>query len=199
MKTNKILAAIVLAATITTTSAFVGGKENTYKVNNDRSDLTWVGKKVTGEHTGKVSVKEGKLLVDGKTIKGGTVDVDMNSITCTDLTDATWNAKLVGHLKSKDFFFNESFPTAKFEITSVTEKGDGHEVKGKLTIKGITKEISFPASVKFEGKTVAVVGTATVDRTQFDIKYGSANFFENLGDKAISNDFKLEFKIIATM
>ena len=197
MKKTKVLSTIALAA-VCLTLAFTPAKETNYKVNNQRSDLTWTGKKVTGEHTGKISVKEGSLSIDGNNIKGGTVEIDMNSITCTDLTDAGYNAKLVGHLKSKDFFNLEMFSTSKFEITSVKPKGDSFEVTGKLTIKGITNELSFPAAVRFEGKTVAIVGKATVDRTKYDIKYGSSNFFENLGDKAISNDFMLDFKIIAS-
>ena len=197
MKKTTLISSIALA-TVFATLAFTPKKDTAYKINTQRSEVTWTGKKVTGEHTGKITLKEGSLSVDGKTIKGGSVEIDMNSITCTDLTDAGYNAKLVGHLKSKDFFNVEQFAASKFELTSVKASGEGYEVSGKLTIKGISNDISFPASVKFEGKTVAIVGKATVNRTKYDIKYGSASFIENIGDKAISDEFMLDIKLIAS-
>jgi len=170
-----------------------------YKVNPKESSLSWKGKKVTGEHTGNINLASGALVWDGKTLKGGNFDIDVTSITITDLTDAGSNAKLLGHLKSDDFFGVEKFPKASFVITSVTAKEDhNYAVKGKLTIKGITNDVEFPAQVKAEGKKISATAKIIVDRTKYNIKFRSANFFENLGDKAIEDDFELDVKLVAS-
>ncbi len=170
-----------------------------YKVNPKESSLSWKGKKVTGEHTGNINLASGSLTWDGKTLKGGNFDIDVTSITVTDLTDAGSNAKLLGHLKSDDFFGVEKFPKASFIITSAVAKGDNnYAVKGKLTIKGITNDVEFPAQVKAEGKKVSATAKILVDRTKYNIKFRSANFFENLGDKAIADDFELDVKLVAS-
>ncbi|SHI03178.1 Polyisoprenoid-binding protein YceI [Chryseolinea serpens] len=170
-----------------------------YKVNPKESSLQWKGKKVTGEHSGKINLASGSLNWDGKTLKGGNFDIDVTSITVTDITDAETNAKLLGHLKSDDFFGVEKFPKASFVITSATPTGDNsYLVKGKLTIKSIVNDVEFPAQVKAEGKKVTATAKITVDRTKYDIKFRSTNFFENLGDKAIANDFELDVKLVAS-
>jgi polyisoprenoid-binding protein YceI len=170
-----------------------------YKVNPKESSLNWKGKKVTGEHTGNINLASGSLTWDGKTLKGGNFDIDVTSITVTDLTDPGSNAKLLGHLKSDDFFGVEKFPKASFIITSVVAKGDNnYAVKGKLTIKGITNDVEFPAQVKAEGKKILATAKILVDRTKYNIKFRSANFFENLGDKAIADDFELDVKLVAS-
>lgn len=174
-----------------------------YKVNTDISKLEWIGKKVTGQHKGDIKIKEGFLIADNKNnIISGQMIVDMNTINTTDL-EGEWKQKLDGHLKSKDFFFVENYPTASFDIISVTplkseENGNTHQVKGKLTIKGITNEISFPAKVEAKEGKIAAYGKATIDRTQYDIKYGSGKFFEGLGDKMIYDDFEVTFRIAAS-
>jgi len=169
-----------------------------YKVDSKQSKLTWLGKKVTGEHTGNISISDGKILSDGKAIKGGSFTIDMNSITCNDLTDAGYNQKLVGHLKSDDFFGCEKNPKANFVITKVTPSGkDQYNVKGNLTIKGISKEVEFPATITHAGNQVKANATIVVDRTKYDIKYGSGSFFDNLGDKAINNEFELKVELVA--
>jgi len=174
------------------------GKTVTYKVDAQESKVTWQAKKVTGEHTGNVKVSSGSLLIDGKSLKGGSFEVDTRSITVTDIADAESNGKLLGHLRSDDFFSVEKYPAANFVITSVKETGAGnYDVKGKLTIKGITNEVNFPASVKQEKDKVLATARITIDRTKYGIKYRSRNFFENLGDKAIYDDFDLNVSLAA--
>ena len=169
----------------------------TYKVDTHNSSLTWTGRKVTGEHQGKISLTDGVITAEGNTIKSGTFTFDVAGLTVTDLTDSEYNTKLVNHLKSDDFFSVQKHPKASFTITSVTPKGgDAYDVKGKLTIKGITNEISFPAVVKTQNNQLTAAGKATIDRTKYDIKFKSASFFENLGDKAIHDDFELDFKLV---
>ncbi|MCB2408285.1 YceI family protein [Hymenobacter lucidus] len=174
-----------------------------YKVQPQLSTLGWVGKKVTGQHSGTMQFKSGDVTVNGDKITGGTFLVDMTSLKVTDITDADTNGKLVGHLRSDDFFSIEKNPTATFKITKITTiKGAAADannatITGNLTIKGITKPITFPAKIGVKNGVAAASGTATIDRTQFDIKYGSKSFFESIGDKAIDNDFTLSFNVIA--
>lgn len=175
-----------------------------YNVDAAQSNMAWHGKKVTGEHNGTIKIANGTVLVDKNKIVGGTVDIDMNSIVDLDIKDAEYNGKLIGHLKSDDFFSVEKHPKATFKITNVTPiKGAkagsaNYNVAGDLTIKGITKPITFPAQVAVTGNTVTAKSDAVVlDRTKWDIRYGSKSFFANIGDKAINDDFTVQFNLVA--
>lgn len=166
-------------------------------VDTKKSVINWVGKKVTGQHNGRLWLKSGSVDMDKNNIKGGTFVIDMTSIKDDDLKDPEYNAKLTGHLKSDDFFGVQKYPTSTFKITSVKpiSSGGTHEITGDLTIKGITKSISFPAQVDIKGAKATAKGKIKVDRTQFDVKYGSGKFFENLGDKMINDEFELELDL----
>lgn len=203
MKTRQFLAGLAAVGLLAGASAFVSTppskKAATYNVNVSKSMLSWNGKKVTGEHSGNIKLENGQLVVDGNKLTGGTFNFDMNSITCTDLTDPGYNAKFIGHMKSEDFFNTAKYPTATFKITKVTPKGgDAYDITGNMTIKGITNAVTFPATVKMSGNTVTADGKATLDRTKYDIRYGSKSFFENIGDKAIYDDFTVEMKLVAS-
>ncbi len=177
--------------------------DKTLKVNTSASKLTWLGKKVTGEHTGNINISNGNLLIAKNQLVGGNFEIDMNSMTATDITDAGYNTKFIGHMKSDDFFSTEKHPKANFKITSLApikgaKQGEAnYNVTGNLTIKGITNAVTFPATVKVEGNKATANGTATIDRTKYDIKYGSKSFFEGIGDKAIYDDFTLNFNVVA--
>ena len=172
--------------------------DKTLAVDTKNSTVVWGAKKVTGTHAGNVPISSGSLILDGDKLKGGTFVLDMKNLTVTDVKDADMNGKLTGHLKNADFFAVDAHPQAKFVISTVTPKGAGaYDVTGKLTIKGITSDVSFPATVKSEGKKVLADAKITVDRTKYDIKFRSSNFFENLGDKAIHNDFTLDVNLVA--
>jgi polyisoprenoid-binding protein YceI len=177
------------------------GKATSLKVSVAKSDLTWNAKKVTGEHTGKISLKEGTINVDGKKLVGGSFVADLNSITCVDLTDKTYNDKLIGHLKSDDFFSVEKHPTAKFVVTKAVAKSAGvYDVTGDLTIKGITKPVSFPVTLTPTATGTEATGKLVVDRSKYDIKYNSKSFFDvsTLGDKMIHDDFTIDVKLVAS-
>lgn len=170
----------------------------TYKVDASKSVLNWNAKKVTGEHMGTVKFNDGGLTFDGAKLTGGQFKFDMNSIVCTDLTDAGYNAKLIGHLKSEDFFSTAKHPTSTFKITKVTPRGtNAYDVTGDMTIKGITNAVTFPVTVKQNATTVEADGKVKLDRTKYDIKYGSKSFFEGIGDKAIYDEFDIELKMVA--
>jgi polyisoprenoid-binding protein YceI len=194
----------VLALTAVTAFAFTKPEskksETTYSVDTKATTATWLAKKVTGQHNGTVNVSKGSIESKGPgNITGGTIEFDMNSIACADITDKGYNDKLVGHLKSEDFFSVEKNPTAKFVITSATPKSNTEmDIKGNLTIKGITHEITFPAMVKMDNKTLVAIAKIMVDRTKYDIKYGSKSFVEGLGDKAIDDQFEMNVNIVAS-
>ncbi len=201
MKINLVMVSLAALA-LTASTAFTGPIKKvapaTYKVDAAKSVLTWNGKKMTGEHSGNVKVSEGALTVDGTKLTGGQFTFDMNSITCTDLADAGYNAKFIGHMKGEDFFNTAKFPTSTFKITKVTPKGgDKVDITGNMTIKGITNAVTFPATVKMMGNQLVADGKATLDRTKYDIRYGSKSFFENIGDKAIYDDFTIDMKLAA--
>jgi polyisoprenoid-binding protein YceI len=173
-------------------------KPVTYTIDASKSTFKWTGKKVTGTHWGYIKFSNGSITTDGANITGGAFTVDMNSIDCQDIPADKGADKLVGHLKADDFFGTAKFPTSNLVIKSATSKGAGQfDIKADLTIKGITSEIMFPAAITMDGKSLTAKASFKVDRTKFGIKYGSGSFFENLGDKAISNDFDVEIDLAA--
>jgi len=188
------ISSIFLLVAVVSLSAFTTIKPVTYTVDAAKSTITWVGKKVTGSHNGTIALQSGSLAVNGKNVTGGTFTIDMNSIK-----DADGSAKLEGHLKADDFFGVAKFPTSTFVITKVAGSGANVTVSGNLTIKGITKPLSFPATVTVnaDGTASALAGKIVVDRTKYDIKYGSKSFFDSIGDKAINDEFELAVKLVA--
>jgi len=197
-KTLGILTAAVLFV-FTAMASDSKGERTSYEVNTKESKVHWTGKKVTGEHTGYISIGNGTVMVEGEKVVGGEVNIDLNSMVCTDLTNEGMNQKLIGHLKSDDFFSVEKYPEANFAITSMKMKENGeYHVEGNLTMKGATHKISFPASATVEDGKVQAKGTAVVDRTKWDIRYGSGKFFQGLGDRMIYDDFEITFELIAT-
>ena len=168
------------------------GEKTSFEIDTKASKVYWTGKKVSGEHTGYLHVQNGTVYVKNDKVVGADVKLDMNSIECTDLS-GEWKDKLVAHLKNDDFFAVDKFPSATFKIKDV--KGD--KVVGDLTIKGITHEVSFPAEVSVNGSTVTAIGTASIDRTKYGIKYGSGKFFTDLGDRMINDEFEIKFELTA--
>jgi len=177
--------------------------ETSYKVDVNQSKLEWHGKKVTGEHNGLINIKSGSLQYKDDMLTGGEFEIDMNSIVDLDLESEKWNAKLVNHLKSDDWFSVEEFPTATFKITEVkshkAEKMDiNYWIKGDLTIKGITNPIEFTAKIDKTEKGVTGYATMVVDRAKYNVKFGSGSFFEGLGDKLIYDDFDMKVSLTAS-
>ena len=155
------------------------------------SALTWVGSKVTGSHEGTIELKSGYLTLDNNDLVGGEFVIDMTTIVCTDLS-GKGKASIEGHLRSDDFFSVDNFPTASLTILSVKKKGLGqYQVNANITIKGMTQEIMFDAEIKEKTAKAKLV----IDRTEFGIIYKSGNFFEELADKAIYDEFKLSIEL----
>ncbi|MBX3044272.1 MAG: YceI family protein [Candidatus Kapabacteria bacterium] len=171
-----------------------------YAVDSKASNLKWTGEKVLGKHWGTVQIKTGEMKKTGSNFTG-TFTIDMTTIKVDDLKDEATNAKLLGHLKSDDFFSVDKHNTSTFKLKSIKdytpkkdEKGK-HWVTGELTIKGITHEIGFPAEINFDGNGFKANANFTINRAKWDIRYGSGSFFDNLGDKAISDDIKFELSL----
>lgn len=179
-----------------------------YNADLTASVIAWEGTKPDGSHNGTIRLQSGSLLVDGDEVTGGEFVIDMKSIACLDITDAEYNAKLVGHLMSPDFFAVDSFPTARFKATLIEKlsgeiKGaDGvlhtHAITGNLTMKDVTKSITFKAAIAVaDGKVTAVTGPFVIDRSAWNIKYGSRKFFDNLKDKFIYDEIGLKINLTA--
>ena len=166
-------------------------------IDAEHSKVIWKGFKPGGEHYGLITISEGTISITDGTLVGGAFKFDMNSITDTDMpADDEYNAKLVKHLKSADFFDVENFPTATFEITDITDLGGDLKISGNLTIKGTTKNITIPAAmISNNGKVTLKSDVFTVDRTDFNVRYGSKRFFDNLKDKFINDEFELSFEL----
>ncbi|MBT8195790.1 MAG: YceI family protein [Bacteroidia bacterium] len=196
MKTIKTLSLIAFASLFLL--AFTEKKTTSIDVNIQESQIMWKGYKVTGEHSGTINLKSGSFEYEEDKLVGGTFIIDMTSLVCTDL-EGEYKGKLEGHLKSADFFGVEKYPTSKLEITKVVERGTPGDYKlvGNLTIKENTQEIKFNASVVRYENVVKSMADITIDRSDFDVKYGSGSFFDNLGDKTIYDEFDLKIQMVA--
>lgn len=180
-----------------------------YQVNLDESVVEWIGTKPTGQHNGTTKLSEGVLKVSEGQIVGGKFAIDLTSIVVLDITDPETNGKLLGHLKSADFFEVETYPTATFEIVTINAKGGSaaqaetgvvptHTIAGNLTMKGITKAISFDAQIETtENLVSAKTVRFLIDRTEWGVNYGSNKIFDNLKDNFIHDDMALTIKLVA--
>ena len=186
---------LVVLVTLLSVYGFAGTiNPVTKSVNIQESKIEWKGYKVTGSHTGTISIKSGNFDFDENGIlTGGNFIIDMSTIEVTDLKGGG-AAKLKGHLTSADFFGVENHPEATFTITKVISRGTSNQYKiiGDLTIKNITKEIKFNADINESTATADIV----IDRSDFDIRYGSGSFFDNLGDKTIYDEFDLSITLV---
>ena len=166
----------------------------TYEVNAEKSTVKWVGKKIASQHNGTVALKEGNFEIKDNKFVSGTFIIDLSIMTDESSDDPKKPSRLVGHLKSEDFFSVDKYPVAKLEIIS-SEKfvGEKSKVTGKLTIKDKTHPINFVVMRK--GATFT--SSMEFDRTLYDIKYGSGKFFQDIGDKAIKDEVGIDVILIA--
>jgi len=198
--------AILVSANVSSFSQEKKSMGDKLGVNAAESKVNWIGKKPGGEHNGYVKIQSGELLVSKNEVTGGSFVIDLNSIVCLDLSNAEYNGKLVGHLKSADFFDVAKYPTAKFTITKVSKLQAGqaasgskatHQIEGNLTIKDVTKKVSFPASVSlYNGKITATAPTFTIDRTEWGVNYQSKKIFAELKDQFIHDEITLSIDLI---
>ncbi|MFT6872233.1 MAG: polyisoprenoid-binding protein YceI [Roseivirga sp.] len=195
-------------------------------VNTSNSMVTWIGSKPAGKHNGTIGITGGEVLVKDNTVVGGSFDIDITSLVILDLpADSEWNGKLRGHLMSADFFEAENFPTASFEITGaelfnaanlvadldepqtdytpaslsdVMVDNPTHIISGNLTMRGTTKNISFPASVSLENGAIKAIANFNINRTEWGLKFKErASLAEKLKDDFIYNTVNVGFQLEA--
>lgn len=173
------------------------------------SKVGWYGSKPGGDHYGEVLLSEGILQMEDGELTGGKFSIDMSTISNQDLENETQNANLVNHLKSPDFFNVDSFPHAQFMITGIAvyegaplEDGQmpTHLISGDLTIKEITRNIQFPAMIKAEdGLVRASVPRFFIDRSEWDVRWGSTTIFPNLRERIVHDDIGISIELIASL
>ena len=178
-----------------------------YTLVTDASTLRWRGSKPGGEHYGTVDITEGRISLKDDVITSGDFTIDLNTIISEDLTNQGMNAKLVGHLKSEDFFYIKEYPAARFEIVTVAKVQNSsqaepgkvlptHEVFGNLTMRGITKSITFPAKIEIvDGRVKANTNPFAIDRTQWGVNYNSKSIFAELTDNFIDDSMILSLEV----
>lgn len=194
-------------ATITEAHPVKESEGHSYLVDTINSSIQWIGTKPTGKHLGFFKVQEGKLFVKDTMITGGNIVIKMSSLGNVDLskTDTLLQRKLENELKGPLFFDVTKFPVATFEITSVSDftpsvgnevlmKNANYTVQGNLTIKDITKNISFPAIIKFEKGEITALANFNIDRTLWGMTYRAD---KSMQDKLINSAVNIEFRLKA--
>jgi len=192
---NFLMSLLLLGAT---TTLFAATPPFSGEIDTEKSTIVWVGKKVTGKHDGTIKIKEGSVqMADGK-LTGGKFVIDMTTLMNTDMAGSDGQAKLEGHLKSEDFFNVAVHPTATLVITDVAARGTegSYKITADLTIKGTTKPVKFNAQFASENGRTTATADIMVDRSEYDVRYGSGSFFENLGDKTIYDEFELHVSLV---
>jgi len=193
---KNILFTIVLSVLVIIGIASV--HTNDIIVNQTSSTVKWTGSKASGSsHSGTINISEGKLVFDHGRLVGGEVVIDMNSIKNTDI-EGRKKQRLEMHLKNEDFFFVEKYPTAILKIISAASMPDNlYKVAADLTIKGITNRITFAAHLTVNKDGFLGTANINIDRTKWDIKYGSGSFFEDLGDRMILDEIEFDIFLLS--
>ena len=173
---------------------------DTLQVDLVNSQIEWIGRKVTGEHSGTLNLSGGWVVLDKNSINSGKFIFDMASISNTDIESPEWKQKLEDHLKSEDFFHTDSFPHAILEIKGrqsliIENSKKSDQILADLTIRGITHEIKFPFDLTQSQNNFTAEGSVVIDRTLYNIQYKSGKFFDELGDKLIYDDFTVQFMV----
>lgn len=166
-----------------------------YVLNTLESVVEWQGEGVGHGHKGNLSINKGKFIIENDAVTQGTLEIDMTSLTVTDIpVEEEENAKLVGHLTTVDFFNVAEFSTATLTITDGT---DMNNIKANLTIKDVTDEVTFALSSAEENGVITLTSTLKIDRTKFGVTYNSGNFFQDLGDYLIDDEFTLNVTLVS--
>ncbi|WP_159474101.1 YceI family protein [Dyadobacter sp. 3J3] len=168
-----------------------------YSIDTKESVVTWKGSSLIGSnsHTGYVYISQGELMIENGKLKGGSVEIDMNTIE--DKNHGRDN-KLVNHLKDPDFFDIKKFPFSKITITKIAYiNADNHKVTGNLSIKAITHSVTFPVRMEVKNGVAQANGWLVIDRAKWDVRYKSSKFYDILANQVISDSIEFQVKIIA--
>jgi len=166
-------------------------------VNTEASSVKWIGSKITESHNGDIKIKSGKLILDHGRLAGGEFVIDMTTINTIDMSEK-YNEKLNSHLINEDFFNVDKYPTSQIIINNVEQfERTKYNITADLTIKGITNKISFIADVNIQGNSYLATANLKIDRTKWDIKYKSGNYFKDLGNKAILDEIEFDIFLLS--
>jgi polyisoprenoid-binding protein YceI len=187
MKNLKTIAIALLVAFGT-----MNAEAQAKKVDVSKSKITWFAKKMTGQHDGTVKLQDGALVFKGKKLTGGSFTVDMTSIEVNDLKAGQGKERLEGSLKAADFFGTDKYPTGTLIFKTIAAKGNVYTVTADLTLKGITKPVTFDLTVGANSASTKF----NIDRTKYGITINSGNFFKDLGDKAIYDEFEVGVNLV---
>ncbi len=169
----------------------------TFEIQKESSTVNWTGKKVLGLHTGSINISRGNIDISKGKIRDSEVVIDMTSLTITDITDPKTLQDFRNHLWNDDFFSIETFHTSSLKIQDGELVGNNeYKLIGQLTIKDITRPVTFRARIEVLTDFLYSTGELLIDRTLYNIRYGSGKFIDNLGDKLIYDEFVLQFKLI---
>lgn len=169
-----------------------------------KSTINWAGRKTliaNWTDKGTLEVSSGTVTVESGAPAGIDFTFDMNSISTQTTGSGKGMDNLSKHLKSPDFFDAEKHPTARFELTRAQKSETSpteFTITGNLTIKDITKEVSFPAEIYQDGDLVKADAQFSIDRTTWDIRYGSGKLFDNLANNVIDDMIDINFSLSAT-
>lgn len=175
-----------------------------FVVDTTSSVIEWQGEKPTGTHTGTIDIADGSFYANDSIIESGTFVIDMKSINVTDLEGeekANLEAHLMGTVEGKegDFFNVNEYPDARFEVTGVSQNNGQTMLQGNLTLKGETKNVEFPVTINRMGETLELTSESfSIDRTNWNVNYGSKSVFDSLGDNFINDEIELTIKVKAT-
>ncbi|MDD2582464.1 MAG: YceI family protein [Desulfuromonadaceae bacterium] len=181
-------------------------RDGTYRIDTGKSTLEWIGRNLSKRHYGRIAIQAGELVIAGGKPATGSIVLDMTAISNLDLQDQGWNDMLIRHLSSEDFFAVERFPRASFTLTGwEAQAGSGPEAAqgvatGELTIKEVTRSISFPAMVApQQGGSIQAHAVFDINRTHWNVCYGSCRIFEHLGMHLVHDLISLELFVTACM
>lgn len=179
-------------------------RDGTFHIDTENSTLEWIGRNVTNRHFGRIAIQSGEVVIHGGRPTGGTIVMDMNNLSDIDLQDPGWNHMLIRHLKSDDFFAVEKFPTASFRLNGwetgepISPEALSGIATGTLTIRDVTREIRFPTIIVPQaGGGIKAHAAFDINRTLWNVCYGSGKLFERLGMHLVHDIISLELFIQA--
>jgi len=174
-----------------------------YRIDSGKSLVTWTGRNLAGRHTGNLAIAQGELTIERGQLTGGRIVIDMKSISNLDLQQADYRALLVAHLLSEDFFEVARYPTAEallkgwHPIAEATPGRPNYLIDADLTIKGITHPVQFAAAIAPQPDGIKAQAALEIDRTAWNVTYGSGRLFEMLGMHLVNDMVTLEFFLVA--
>jgi polyisoprenoid-binding protein YceI len=175
-----------------------------FRLDVEKSIIKWTGANLSNSHTGTLRFAEGVLQLRQGELEDAKFQIDMKSLACDDIKDAEINQMLVQHLASDDFFDVAKYPAAKFQLSAAealppgTAGSPNYELSGRLTLKGVTDQVTFPAIIgQPEPETIAAQAHLEFDRTRWDVQYGSGKFFAFLGKHLVNDLVHLYLVIVA--